>query len=146
MSALESILQEAEAQLEKLPDTDGAELMQYYRDLGYLPPTYMATPGGKATLQKADVAFKRDLRASGLFTPAQLQKLRLMHRDSFLLEALRLLMDFDEGTPLPRMPEVGEVSLLSRLVHYRLFIYGLYAHKVDRPFGGADQPGRKQLR
>ncbi|MEL6537165.1 MAG: hypothetical protein AAFQ98_17220 [Bacteroidota bacterium] len=146
MTALESLLQEAEAQVEKLPDTDGAELVQYYRDLGYLPPTFLATPGAKPVLQKADQAFKRDLYASGIFTATQLQKLRLMHRQSFLLEALRLLMDFDEGTPLPRLPERGEVSLLSRLLHYRMFIYGLYSQGVGQPYGGADQLGCKKLR
>ena len=52
----------------------------------------------------------------------------------FLAELLDKATDIDEGFRFSQLPENGTVSLATRIVHYRLDIFGMWPFAIDTPF------------
>lgn len=122
---LDLLLKEAEQQVADFGD-DSAEIIQHLRDLGYLSQLPFNVINKESTYQKALEEFEYDLIQSKLFSDNAINSLRALYSEDLAEEMLRKLMDLDEGIALRKLPEMGELSLSSRILHYRLLMYGLY--------------------
>jgi hypothetical protein len=131
---LDLLLKEAEQQVADFGD-DSVEIIQHLRDLGYLSQLPFNVINKESTYQKALEEFEYDLIESKLFSDNAINSLRALYSEDFSEEMLRKLMDFDEGIALRKLPEMGELSLSSRILHYRLLMYGLYNFDATRAFG-----------
>lgn len=131
---LDLLLKEAEQQVADFGD-DSAEIIQHLRDLGYLSQLPFNVINKESTYQKALEEFEYDLIQSKLFSDNAINSLRALYSEDLAEEMLRKLMDLDEGIALRKLPEMGELSLSSRILHYRLLMYGLYNFDATRAFG-----------
>lgn len=135
LSSEEYILEQCEKELELFADND-SEISQHLIELGYLP-VYMADAYNKARELEALEKFEYDLINSELFALSEIIGERKLGRESYLKHFLRRLTDIDEGILFQSLPQNGQTNLISRVVHYRLDIFGLWIHPVDVPFGPA---------
>lgn len=142
---LDALLAEAEQQAAEFGD-DSAEVIQHLRDLGYLNQLPFGAVNREATLSVALSEFENELLASTLISKQEIQSLKALYSDAFAEEMLRRLMDLDEGIPIKQMPQQGEVNLSSRLIHYRLGMYGLYSLNAAHTFGFTSMMGLQTLK
>ncbi len=142
---LDALLADAEQQATEFGN-DSAEAIQHLRDLGYLNQLPFGAPNRDATLNAALSKFETDLLASSLLSHEEIQSLRALYTDAFAEEILRRFMDLDEGILIKQMPQQGEINLSSRLIHYRLGMYGLYALNADHAFGFTSMMGLQTLK
>ncbi len=142
---LDLLLKEAEQQVADFGD-DSAEIIQHLRDLGYLSQLPFNMINKESTYQKALEKFEHDLIHSKLFSDKEINALRALYSEDFAGEMLRKLMDLDEGVTLKKLPEIGEFSLSSRILHYRLMMYGLNSFDTPRPFGFASMNAMQTLK
>lgn len=132
-NSTEWILEQCEAELEGLPDFSG-EILQHLAELGYLSLPVLAVPA-QHQVQKAKDAFEADLWRCGLFPEDELVRVRGFGRSYFLRNFLRRMTDIDEGVQLSTLPQRGEQSLSSRLLHYRLDLMGLWELPISTSLG-----------
>jgi hypothetical protein len=135
----------------KVPkDFDSRQLItQYLQDLGYIEE------GG--TLSISDIAqangikqWKRDNDSTpaGVFKYDQQHSLFKFHQlSSNNADFLYLVaqMGFEAEVKIGRIPALGEVSLLSRIIHFRLRVFGVYTQAVDTPFSEVSLDAIKAL-
>lgn len=131
---INSFLAEADLKIAELDDGN-AELIQHLTDLGYLTDWGNTVPESTEAIERATQKFELELRQSQLYTKKELLFLELMYISEVWLEVLRKIMDFDEGLCITELPSLGETNLISRIVHYRLKTYGLFAFPVQHSFG-----------
>ncbi|MBO6794378.1 MAG: hypothetical protein JJ895_10745 [Balneolaceae bacterium] len=142
---LDALLVEAEQQAAQFGD-DSAEVIQHLRDLGYLNQLPFGAHNREVTLNAALSKFEAELLASEIFNKDEIQSLRALYTNAFAEEMLRKFMDLDEGIPINEMPQTGEINLSSRLIHYRLGMYGLYALNAGHAFGFTTMMGLQTLK
>lgn len=141
-ASIDWIVEQCEAELTGLPDPS-AEIQQHLSELGYLP--WHAVTLTDRQLRDAREAFEADLERCGLFDVGELQTMRRLGRPFFLQKYLRRLADIDEGVRLERLPASGEKSLVTRMIHYRLDLMGLWEMPVDAAFGNGSVAALEQL-
>ncbi len=134
MEAIDELLVEAEAYRQQFKPSQ-KETVQHLIELGYLLPELLSPYSFDRQLEKAMALFQKELWESPLLPAKELERLKQLHDEDFEPQLLHMLTDLDEGLPLPALPKSGEISLLSRLVHYRLDVMGLFEYKIKHPYG-----------
>jgi hypothetical protein len=121
-----------EKEAESLPIQQN-QYVQHLIELGYIPISKV-----NALLSKdigiAKAAFIEEAKSSGLFSEKQLVRQLFVDEDEFLSDLLEQVVDIDEGFTFTSLPENGERSLISRMIHYRLDIFGLWPFAIDTRF------------
>lgn len=135
LSSEEFILEQCEKELELFSDND-SEISQHLIELGYLP-VFMADALNSNRESEALEKFEYDLINSELFALSEIIGERKLGREAYLKHFLRRLTDIDEGILLQSLPQNGQTNLISRLIHYRLDIFGFWVHSVNVHFGPA---------
>ncbi len=135
LSSEEFILEQCEKELELFADND-SEISQHLIELGYMQ-IFMANAFDNTRELEAIEKFEYDLINSELFALSEIIGERKLGREAYLKHFLRRLTDIDEGITFQSFPPNGQTNLISRVVHYRLDIFGLWVHPVDVPFGPA---------
>jgi hypothetical protein len=107
--------------------------IQHLAELGYLP-VFKVNALFPGDVDKAKAQFLLDALDSGLYSDFELTKHSFVEEDVYLSELLGKAVDIDEGIVFDRLPEAGQVSLITRIIHYRLDIFGLWPHPVSNPF------------
>jgi hypothetical protein len=140
--ALDDIVLQMEEEAATLPKKNN-QCIQHLIELGYLPLllTNALSPGD---IQNAKLAFLEEAVESGLFPMVELQLLGDETDDEFLARLLERATDIDEGFRFSKLPDAGEVSLTSRIVHYRLDIFGLLPFAISQPFDVINSQARLQ--
>lgn len=126
------IIERLEKEVFSIPAND-KEITQHLIELGYLSVAYTNVLT-EIQVNDAKEQFKEDLFASDLITKQELSALVILENDQLIKHFLRRLTDIDEGIMLKELPEIGKISLQSRLIHYRLELLGLFEHPVSQPF------------
>ena len=138
--------------LEFVPDEDlnkllrarRQEFVQHLLELGYLPSV-------NADIARALEAFRREYLALGLlpnYTYSVIYDPDLQEEpDSLELELLHELTSLEGEFHIPYLPDVGVQNILSRVLHYRLALFGLFSEKeVAQPFSSKGIAALEQLK
>lgn len=109
------------------------ECLQHLTELGYIALEKLNAlfPGD---LEKAKQEFLKEAAASGLFTEAEMRPEIFQDEEDFLADLLGKTVDIDDGFAFSKLPQAGELSLQSRIIHYRLDIFGLWPFPVGTKF------------
>lgn len=129
------LLEQCEKELAGFRD-EGNEIRQHLLELGYLSVSRANSITAKDEFT-ARKQFENELFQSGMFSPQQLAAESRFGQEHFFQYFLRKLTDIDDGIVLAHLPNIGEISLRSRLVHYRLDLFGMWEHPVGQAFGMA---------
>ncbi|MCT4647780.1 MAG: hypothetical protein N4A74_22525 [Carboxylicivirga sp.] len=122
------------------------ELVQHLSDLGYLKPDFLADFNFDTKIASALDQFMRDIKQSSLFSEKNLINYRTLFADDHQLELLRAVTDIDEGLLLDNLPQKGDISLESRMLHYRLDLMGLFERNASLPYGDYSKMMLQQLK
>jgi len=131
-STEEYILQRLESEIESQPDHQH-EIVQHLVELGYLP-LFQASINNRAELEKAKQQFTIEFEHSPWYNDFIHRQNIDIPPEEFLQEALQLITSIDEGVTLSELPITGELSLTSRIIHYRLDLFGLWTFTTGIPF------------
>ncbi len=126
------IFSSLEKELETLPSPKN-EITQHLIELGYIP-LFKTNALTVADVKQAREDFLEDVKVSDLFTDEQIKLLSVRGRDFMLGTLLRKLTDIDEGLLIDRLPYIGETNLITRMIQYRLDLFGIWPHDVAKPF------------
>ena len=110
-----------------------AEVVQHLVELGYLP-LFRVNALLPSQIARAKREFLDDLEQSALFPNQELAFHQKAGVEHFVLHFLRSATDIDEGITIQALPRQGEKNLLSRIIHYRLDLFGLWPHPVEMPY------------
>jgi hypothetical protein len=111
--------------------------LQHLVELGYIPLTRLNALRGN-DLERAKIHFFEDARESGLYTEDELIRKIFEEEEEFLAELLGKAVDVDEGFRFDALPDNGSVNLLSRIIHYRLDLFGMWPFAIDTPFSAVN--------
>lgn len=128
------IVSQLEKELETLPARTN-EITQHLIELGYIP-LMKANALMVSDVKQAREKFLEDVQSSGLFSPRTIEVLSLQGKEFLLSTLLRRVTDIDEGIVLEKLPATGETNLTTRMIHYRLDLFGLWPVDVAAPFSG----------
>ncbi len=103
-------------------------------DLGYLTQEFLADFNLNREVFEAYKLFEQDLLHSGLVSEGELSELYQVYGEDTALKLLEKTLDMDEGFNVSKVCAFGQQDIVSRVVHYRLSIMGLYEGKVEQPF------------
>ena len=110
-----------------------AEVVQHLAELGYLP-LLSVNALLPAQMARAKREFLEELEQSSLFSPQEIAYHKKIEEEHFVLHFLRRATDIDEGITIQALPRHGEKNLLSRIIHYRLDLFGLWPHPIEVPY------------
>ncbi len=110
-----------------------SEVLQHLVELGYLPLA-SANAMLPAQVTRAKEAFLEELEQSALFTEQEIAVHQKVGEEHFVLHFLRKATNIDEGVVVQHLPSFGTQNLLSRIIHYRLDLFGLWLHPVHLPY------------
>jgi len=121
----------------------GQEIEQPLIDLGYLNETTIEniTLARNSNLANAIRHFRKDYIKAGLlpdFAP-NFSQLPPEELDGLELNLIHQLTGLDGEFPILNLPKNETVNLISRVLHYRLIILGVYTKLVSSPFGANSQ-------
>lgn len=126
------IIDQLEKEVKSLPDVQN-QCVQHLIELGYIPILHVnAMLPNDITQAKA--TFLKDAISSGLYNRNEFSRKTFEDEDEFLSALLERAVDIDEGFVFESLPFNGERSLQSRIVHYRLDIFGLWPFAIDAKF------------
>jgi len=124
----------------KVPkDYESKQLItQYLQDIGYVKEGNVAEVSEAA--QKDGI--RRWIRESKKFKSDRFKydhthslfKFHPLDSDSIDFLYLAAQLGFEAEFEIKTLPIIGEVSLLSRIIHYRLRVFGVFTQDVDTPF------------
>ncbi len=108
--------------------------IQHLTELGYISigAVNAVTDSG---VEKAKEEFLQDAAASGLYTALELR--RAVFEDDAVTDLLARAVDIDEGFVFNELPAEGDCNLITRIIHYRLDIFGLWELPVNTGFSKA---------
>ena len=126
------IISQLEGELKTLPGRRN-EITQHLIELGYisLQKANAVRPGD---IIEAKAKFLDEVLQSSIFPGEYVEQLMLVGKDFALSTLLRKITDIDEGITFRELPKNGEVSLSTRLIHYRLDVFGLWPMNIAAPF------------
>lgn len=119
-------------ELETLPSRKN-EITQHLVELGYIA-LHKANALMVKDVKEAQEKFMDEVQSSGLFTEAQIKILSVRGHEYMIGTLLRRLTDIDEGITLDKLPVRGETGLISRMIHYRIDLFGLWPLENGAPF------------
>lgn len=117
-------------EVEKLEFGRTEEILQPLLDLGYIKTA------DKVLIAEGIRLFRKDYLSLNLipeFSPRFLF-LPMAELEGQELSLLHTLTALAGDFTLELLPEIGEVNLCSRIIHYRLSIHNFFDHAVDSPF------------
>lgn len=126
------ILNKLEEELSTYPENED-EVTQHLAELGYLQ-VLQVNSLTQSQIENALQKFEMELFASGLYPTEELSKERILGKTHFYRYFLRRLTDIDEGIKFDEFPPGNNIGLRSRIIHYRLDLFGLWEHSVGLPF------------
>jgi hypothetical protein len=126
------IFSQLDKELETLP-TKKNEITQHLVELGYIP-LYKTNALTAGDVKKGRQQFLSEVKNSGLFTDDQMKFLSVRGEEFMLSTLLRRITDIDEGIVLDALPEIGSFNLVTRMIHYRLDLFGLWPQDIALPF------------
>ncbi len=129
---LEEIVERLEQEAATLP-VKRNQCVQHLIELGYLP-LFKANALLEKDIDDAKVSFLQEAIDSGLYSLNYLNLIPSDDEDEFIANLLDQATDIDEGFVFANLPEVGEQSLKSRIIHYRLDIFGLWSLPISNPY------------
>ncbi|MEL7006503.1 MAG: hypothetical protein AAFN93_27835, partial [Bacteroidota bacterium] len=137
------IIDQLEKEADSLPSKEH-EIIQHLVELGYLSLLRLNAMINK-DFDAAKASFLEDLSETDLFSQMAILLANNLPKDEFLIRFLRALTDIDEGLELNELPDKGDLSLTSRMIHYRLELIGLWDHPINVPFSNASIIALEQL-
>jgi len=129
---LDDIVVKLEQEAETLPGKKN-QCLQHLIELGYLSLGKINALVDR-DIEAAKIEFLKDAISSGLYAETDLEMIAFEGEDAFLAQLLAKTTDIDEGFNFTKLPAKGELSLLSRIAHYRLDIFGLWPFSIEQPF------------
>ena len=126
------IIDQLEEEVKTLPEHKN-QCIQHLIELGYIPLFKVNALLPKDVTQ-AKIDFFEDAKQSGLYTQNELTRHVFEEEEEFLADLLEKATDIDEGIKFDVLPEKGELNLKTRVIHYRLDIYGLWPFAISTPF------------
>ena len=129
---LDDIILKLEVEAATLPDKE-SRCTQHLIELGYLPLNKANALTEKA-IDDAKVLFLQEALASGLYPLQTWDVAPSFHENEFIAYLLDMATDIDEGFIFEKLPAQGAISLHSRILHYRLDIFGLWPHPVSKAY------------
>ena len=121
-------------ELSSLPEQTN-RCLQHLSELGYIP-LYRVNTLLQEEADSAKDEFLNDAKASGLYPETFFGRFAEDDED-IITEMLGRAVDIDEGFIFDRLPAAGEQSLSSRIIHYRLDLFGMWSFPVENPFNSA---------
>lgn len=121
-----------EQELSTHPHQD-AEVLQHLVELGYLP-LFRVNALVPDQIAKAKKEFLEEVEQTSLFSLQEIALHQKAGAAHFVLHFLRQATDIDEGVTIQALPRHGEKNLLTRIIHYRLDLFGLWPHPVEMPY------------
>lgn len=140
---LDDIVLQLEEEAAALPKKNN-QCIQHLIELGYLP-LLQTNALTSANIQTAKLAFLEEAVQSGLFSMVELQLRGDESDDEFLTRLLDRATDIDEGFHFKTLPENGTLNLQSRIIHYRLDIFGLWPFAISKRFDIINSQSHLQL-
>ncbi|MHC1775008.1 MAG: hypothetical protein AB9834_06285 [Lentimicrobium sp.] len=134
ITPLAGLANQVEQEIPASAELQSGARVQMLTDLGYLKTEllYEGNAGEKAA--SAYRLFYADLLASGLTDVQQLEKLTIMYGREAELKLLEAATDVDEGFRFSVLPRLGDLNLITRIVHYRLALLGFYAGQPESAY------------
>jgi len=126
------IISQLEDELKTLPGRRN-EITQHLIELGYIS-LQKVNALRIGDIREAKAKFLDEVLQSSIFPDEYIEKLLLAGKDFALSTLLRKITDIDEGITFSELPEKGEISLRTRLIHYRLDVFGLWPMDIAAPF------------
>ena len=117
--------------------------IQHLTELGYIP-VYKVNILLPLEEDHAKTEFLKDAKASGLF-PMSVFEQFLEDDEDLITEMLGRAVDIDEGFVFDRLPESGEQNLITRIIHYRLDLFGVWEWQVSKPFNAITVARLKEI-
>ncbi|MFA5327629.1 MAG: hypothetical protein WC384_07550 [Prolixibacteraceae bacterium] len=108
--------------------------VQMLTDLGYINIDLIFEPLIENQLVTFFNAFYNDFLCSEFAIKIDLPKMEAMYREQFDLKLLEVAIDMDEGLKVTKLPKMGEQNLVTRIIHYRLALIGMYTGPIDLYF------------
>jgi len=137
------IVEQLEREKASLP-SDRQEIQQHLIELGYIS-LLKANVVTENEILIAQEHFIKDVRNSGYFQASELDALQLQGKSYLVQRLLRLVTDIDEGLSLNQLPSEGTVNLVSRIIHYRLDLFGLWSHAIDVKYSRINSLSQLQI-
>lgn len=121
---LQELLGKLEVEGEKSPSKKNEDI-QHLVELGYLP-LFQATPFFSRQVALAKQQFLEDLQTASYIEAPELELYQKIGPEEFVSYFLRKVTDIDEGVVFKSLPAQKELSLKSRIIHYRLDLFGMW--------------------
>ncbi len=126
------IFSRLEHELENLPAHHN-EIAQHLMELGYINLRKVNALWDMDYI-RAKAQFMLELSQSKIFDDEYIHRLTLTGEENMLVFFLRRFTDIDEGITISKLPNIGELNLITRIIHYRLDLFGLWPMQVEIPF------------
>jgi len=114
---------------------------QMLSDLGYLKTGLLNGVSIENRIADAYHSFFSDLQKSGLLSSSEINEYTNTYHNQAGLKLLEVVTDIDEGITINRLPELGESGLITRMIHYRLSLLGLYSGPVELNYNAFSYAG-----
>jgi hypothetical protein len=114
---------------------------QMLSDLGYLNTEFLSGIFMENKIAEAYQAFYTDLQQSGLKSTREINEFTNIYQDQAGLKLLESVTDIDEGILFTKLPELGEPGLMTRIIHYRLSLLGLYTGPIQLNYNAFSYAG-----
>lgn len=137
------ILDRLEEEVKTLPDVKN-EYLQHLVELGYIPINLLNALR-PADLEKAKDQFLLEAHDSSIYQTADFIDAAFREPDNFLVGLLRQAVDIDEGFIFEKLPEVGAINLTTRIIHYRLDVFGLWPFAINMPWSLVNSEARLKM-
>ena len=138
----EYIIERLTKELTTLPEQKN-RCIQHLTELGYIPLFRVNTLlPGEADLAKAE--FIKDAKASGFYPETVFGQFTEDDED-VITDMLGRAVDIDEGFVFGMFPASGEQNLISRIIHYRLDLFGVWEFPVSNPFNSVTIARLKEI-
>jgi len=124
--------------------SDRQEIQQHLIELGYIS-LLKANVVTENEILVAQDHFLADVRSSGYFQASELEAFQLQGKRYLVRRLLREVTDIDEGLCLDQLPREGTVNLASRIIHYRLDLFGLWSHAIDVKYSRINSLSQLQI-
>jgi hypothetical protein len=113
-------------------------ITQYLQDIGYIKEG-SAVKVSDLSQQKGIRRWRQDSKRLSIEKfqydlQHSLFQFHPLDSDSIDFLYLAAQMGFEAEVEIKQLPKNGEVSLLSRIIHYRLRVFGVYTNAVESPF------------
>jgi len=111
------------------------EIEQPLIDLGYLHMSLTTSTSTRDNMAEAIRLFRHDYVLQNLLPHFVPDFENLFELDGLELNLIHQLTGLDNEFPILALPQDGEINLVSRVLHYRLMVLGVFEETTNSPFG-----------